>query len=865
MKAFHKKESPLQGISGWGGGATGLRMSSAASKLYAEDVFSTYLYEETGTTVTVSNGVDMTKGGMVWFKNREATDPHVLIDTERGGTKVIRSNTDLAQTTNSGAITSFNNNGFAIGDFGSINGGSNKDVVSWSFREALGFFDVVTYTGNGSVRTISHSLGCIPGLIMIKCTSDGSTSWRVYHRAMGNGKGIKLDSTDGADTDSSFWNNTDPTSTEFTLGTNGFVNGNSSTFVAYLFAGGESTADTARSVDLDGSGDYFTTSTSSDYTFGTGDFTVEHWIKINGSTSGQPTLLDARTTGSYTTQWVNYINTDNTYNFYTFGVNRLVSTPLAIGTWNHVALVRYSGTTTLYLNGTSQGSYSDSNNYSNESIVIGCNALNFGHQTDGQFSNLRIVKGTALYTSSFRVPYEPLTNVTNTKLLCFNNSSTTGTTVGTITASGDPTASTDSPFDDPEGFKFGADENENMVKCGSYKGTGSSGLEINVGWEPSFLLWKETSGSGENWFIHDHMRGWDNKYLKPNSTGAESDSAVIKITSTGFIVESTDGARNHSGETYMYMVIRRPDGYVGKPAAAGTGVFAMDTGNSNADQAFTSGFPVDWAFYKKLGTTNNWYPHARITGKQYMFLNNDGAEQTNAWGVWDDMTGWAENTYYDSYFQSWMWKRHAGFDVVAYEGDGVNGRGIAHSMNDVPEMMIVKRRSSTEDWTVYHTGLNGGTNPYTRILTINSNGAEVDMSSTPEKVWKSTPTATHFEIGSHARVNTDGEDYLALLFSSIDSISKVGSYTGNGSTGQTITLGFQPRFVIIRKYNDAAHWLVLDTTRGWGSGDDKYLLLNSNAAQGDYEVGAPTSNGFTLVGDNDYNNSSSPYIYYAHA
>ena len=70
-----------------------------ATKIYLDEVFSTYLYAETGTTVTVNNGVDMSEGGMVWFKNREATDSHALIDTARGGTKVIHSESTAVEST----------------------------------------------------------------------------------------------------------------------------------------------------------------------------------------------------------------------------------------------------------------------------------------------------------------------------------------------------------------------------------------------------------------------------------------------------------------------------------------------------------------------------------------------------------------------------------------------------------------------------------------------------------------------------------------------------------------------------------------------------------------------------------------------
>ena len=103
-----------------------------------------------------------------------------------------------------------------------------------------------------------------------------------------------------------------------------------------------------------------------------------------------------------------------------------------------------------------------------------------------------------------------------------------------------------------------------------------------------------------------------------------------------------------------------------------------------------------------------------------------------------------------------------------------------------------------------------------------------------------------------------------MLFSSISGISKVGSYTGNGSS-ITITTGFQPRFLIV-KADSTQNWFVLDTTRGWGSGDDKHLSLNVSSAQGTYDFGAPTSTGFSFPnGNGAFNGNNENYIYYAHA
>ena len=106
-----------------------------------------------------------------------------------------------------------------------------------------------------------------------------------------------------------------------------------------------------------------------------------------------------------------------------------------------------------------------------------------------------------------------------------------------------------------------------------------------------------------------------------------------------------------------------------------------------------------------------------------------------------------------------------------------------------------------------------------------------------------------------------------MLFASVDGISKVGSYTGNGASSQTITTGFQPRFIIIKNIDQSGKsWMVLDTVRGWASGNDNYLQLNDSAAQLSHDFGNPTSTGFYLHGGGStYNGSGTNYIYYAHA
>ena len=866
-----------------------LGAGGADKKTYIDDLFSTFLYDGTASTQSINNGIDLSgEGGMVWVKSRGNDYGSRLVDTVRGVTKGIESYDTTAEATESNGLTAFNNNGFTVGTQSHYNG-SGFDITSWSFRRASGFFDIVSWTGDGNTsKTISHSLGSVPGMILIKNRSS-MIGWCVYHSRINGGVNpanynLQLDTTSDKENYLNRFNNTEPTSTAFTVGSSNRVNTNGDNYVAYVFAGGESTAATAKSVDFDGN-DYLVVADSSnnDFYFGTGNFTVEGWVYPEPGESYGEIIGAFHPTGSYYGWLISttFGSTDGHlawYNASSGGSNNITgNTKLNKGQWHHVAVTRSGNTFRMFLNGTEEKTWTQTAEVGDPdtSIHIGAdtNPTPFRKMT-GRLSNIRVVKGTAVYTSSFKPPTEPLTNITNTKLLCCNDSSTTGSTVtpGTISTVGDPTAKTDSPFDDPAGFVFGEGGDQNIIKTGSYAGNGSStGPEINLGWEPQWVLTKNADIS-DVWYIYDNMRGivsggYDPR-LTPNSSGAESAGDVrIDVTPTGFKIKNDNGDMNGNGNTIIYCAIRRPDGYVGKPADAGTDVLAMATGNSNADRGFTSGFPVDWAWYKKPASTHNWYPHARLTGKQYMILDLDNAEQTNSWGVWDDNAGWAENTYYDSDFQSWMWKRHAGFDVVTYTGNKVAGLQIPHSLNAVPEMMWVKNRGASENWAVYHKGLNGGTNPEQYFITLNGSDAEYGSASS---MWNSTaPTSTHFTLGSWDEMNANNGDHIAMLFASVDGSSKVGYFTGNATElDHTITTGFQPRFVFIKRTNDDGSWMVHDTVRGFtGTGtDDPYLRFNSDAAQTDFAVGYVTSTGFVLTTTStSYNASGSKYIYYAHA
>lgn len=206
--------------------------SAGGDPLYAEDVFSTYLYTGTGSSLDIDNGIDLSgEGGLVWIKARNNARSHALFDTERGA-NLLASNTTAAQFGSPGM--SANSDGFTVVD-NSVNK-VNETIASWTFRKAEKFFDVQTYTGNGTAgRTVAHNLGSVPAMMIVKCSTT-STGWAVYHSSLGATKYLQLDVTSAAGTSSVFWNDTAPTDSVFTVGSSPWLNTNGHTYVAYLFA-----------------------------------------------------------------------------------------------------------------------------------------------------------------------------------------------------------------------------------------------------------------------------------------------------------------------------------------------------------------------------------------------------------------------------------------------------------------------------------------------------------------------------------------------------------------------------------------------------------------------------------------------------
>ena len=175
----------------------------------------------------------------------------------------------------------------------------------------------------------------------------------------------------------------------------------------------------AASAYFDGTGDWLVASSGSTaFGFGTDDFTMEFWI--NPNTVGSQTVLSILTSASDTAP---HIYLENTLRFYDGGGDRIASSTIRAGQWYHVAVCRSSSSTKMFINGVQAGStYSDSNNYgTSKPCVVGSyyssGSVVTNSTTNSIISDVRIVKGTAVYTSAFTPPTAPLTAITNTTLL----------------------------------------------------------------------------------------------------------------------------------------------------------------------------------------------------------------------------------------------------------------------------------------------------------------------------------------------------------------------------------------------------------------------------------------------------------------
>ena len=415
---------------------------------------------------------------------------------------------------------------------------------------------------------------------------------------------------------------------------------------------------------------------------------------------------------------------------------------------------------------------------------------------------------------------------------------------------------------------FGENSDQAVVYCDSFDTSsfGTSGLDVNVGFEIQWLLYKRTDSTGD-WHIMDIMRGayppfeGDNgRKITINTADAEANSYYrgYQPTPTGFRFYSSNN------QTYIYMAIGRPH----KPASefAARDLFTPSLGinmQAGGDKSFATQYPVDLAFQKRFAHNEDWRVVDRIragyrTG-HYLETNtadNEAAETyldqfDHSDGIYS--TGARDFTDRIAY----LFRRAPGFcDVVGYRGY-FQAQTVSHSLGVVPELMIIKTRngsSATYNWAVYY-----GDN--TDYLELNKTTATTDDNT----FWNDTsPTDSVFTVGTSGFVNEFEKFFIAYLFASVDGISKIGTFSGTGSD-VTVDCGFSSgaRFVMIKRTNSTGSWYVLDSVRGITTGSDPGMIFNELNAQDTRAYIKPHSSGFIASDQYTTTISGAEYIFFA--
>jgi hypothetical protein len=200
-----------------------------------------------------------------------------------------------------------------------------------------------------------------------------------------------------------------------------------------------------------------------------------------------------------------------------------------------------------------------------------------------------------------------------------------------------------------------------------------------------------------------------------------------------------------------------------------------------------------------------------------------------------------------------------GFSIVTYTGTGANAT-VGHGLGAAPSFIIVKRRNSAADWMCYHQSI--GNNNHLILDTTAAAAAGAGA-------WNATtPTSSVFSIGTYGEVNFNAGTYVAYCFAEVAGFSKFGSYTGTGSAGNSVTLGFKPAFVMVKQTNAAGQsWYMADGTRD--TVGSVGLLLEANSSGAEFDTGGSltfTDTGFTInETGTGFNANGSTYIYAAFA
>ena len=317
------------------------------------------------------------------------------------------------------------------------------------------------------------------------------------------------------------------------------------------------------------------------------------------------------------------------------------------------------------------------------------------------------------------------------------------------------------------------------------------------------------------------------------------------------------------------------------------------TGDGTASQPQTGvGFQPDWVWIKTRSTTGGHNIFDSVRGAtKILGSDNTNAESTNTDSLTSfdsdgfTLAGSGGTSFSGRTYAGWSWlaggtassntdgsitssvsaSTTSGFSIVSYTGTGANAT-VGHGLNSAPEMIIVKNRIDAGlNWVTgceYYSG-------WDYVIELNLTDAESNAGGAPTVFTTTPPTSSVYSVGTAANSNGSGDGIIAYCFHSVKGYSKIGSYTGNGSTdGTFVYTGFKPAFVIFKKSSSANDWIMKDSVREPNNQMAFRLKPNSSNAEDSLSGGQMDflSNGFKArVNDDAINASGGTYIYMAFA
>ena len=301
------------------------------------------------------------------------------------------------------------------------------------------------------------------------------------------------------------------------------------------------------------------------------------------------------------------------------------------------------------------------------------------------------------------------------------------------------------------------------------------------------------------------------------------------------------------------------------------------TGNA-ATRTFTTGFQTDLVWVNKNNNSAGFYDSQRLyyrldpSSTLGNTLDASGINAFNSDGF--TMAGSSIINQSSQDYVDWAWSgggsavsnfdgtitstvsanQDAGFSVVKYTGNGTSSATIGHGLSSTLDFIIIKRTDTFLDWAVYHSSV--GENYW---LLLQRDLAAQGTSS----IWNQTaPTSSVFTVGNASQVNASGGTYIAYCFHSVDGYQKTGSYTGDGTSSNSITgLGFQPRWLLLKRTDSNGYWSVFDSANG--PSVRNFVDIANGWQTGTSFVFSFYSDGFTLGTASEYNINTANYVYLA--